>query len=890
MTAALEQLRRALTGTYEVEREIGKGGMATVYLATHTTEQRQVAVKVLEPELAGAVGHDRFLREIGIASTLTHPGIVAVQDSGEVDGLVYYVMPFVDGESLRQRLARDRQLPIDDALNIAIEVAAALHDAHAQGFIHRDIKPENILLSEGRALVADFGIARAVDTAGAQKLTQTGLAVGTPVYMSPEQGTADKVDARSDMYSLGCVLYEMLAGDPPFSGATAQVLLARHAAQDVPSVRVTRATLSPEIDAVIRRAMAKVPADRFSSMGEFAAALRGAPRRASDPTSVPTPVGTIGTTTAAPSNAVALPNTRRYALSVVAVALLAIAGFVGYRVFTGGGANGPSRVVVLPFRNLGTQEDAYFSEGVTEEITSRLSGIATLGVIARTSALQYGNTTKTIKQIGEELNVKHLITGSIQWDRGASGGPQVVVKAQVIRISDEQEIGSINETFALAQLLSIQGKVAQLVVDNLRLVLGSGELDRVMANSTDDMTAYDYFLRGNSFYNRSWERADVDSAIIMYTKATEQDANYALAWAQLGKTHTWKHRLGHDETPQRLAMARAAIDRAIELNPDLPETHIAQGLYHYWGEWDFDKAIVELTKARGLQPSNAWVHLQLGNIRRRQGNWQEAVQAYEKAGEFDPRFHIIWFNIGHVRQHIRQYTEADKYLDRALTLQPTFLDAYLIKTGSILGRTGDAALARQWLDSTAKVIPPERWRLLYGNWLVGLERTLYPSPTDRLARISAGRYGLDTTLALVARGEALGELGAADAARATLDSAAKALESTYARAPKVAWISGALGVVYALQHKDSLAVDAAKRAEILMSDALDGPTWIINRARVELLVGHTKEALDGLELALSIPSGVSAKYLAIDPAWKPLQNDPRFKALLAKGSPAPPNW
>jgi serine/threonine protein kinase len=234
MTAELHDVRDALAADYDVTRLLGRGGMATVFLAEDRKRGGNVAIKVLDPDLAGSVGHERFLREIRIASALTHPGILTVQDSGEAAGLLYYVMPYVEGESLRERLARERQLPIDEAVSIASEVAIALESAHAQGFVHRDIKPDNIMLAGGRALLADFGIARAVDQAGTEKLTETGLAVGTPSYMSPEQWTGDLVDGRSDLYSLGCVTFEMLVGEPPFTGPTAQVILARHSASRRP--------------------------------------------------------------------------------------------------------------------------------------------------------------------------------------------------------------------------------------------------------------------------------------------------------------------------------------------------------------------------------------------------------------------------------------------------------------------------------------------------------------------------------------------------------------------------------------------------------------------------------------------------------------------------------
>lgn len=859
--------------------------MATVYLARDPEDDTAVAVKVLEPELAGSVGAQRFLREIRITAQLDHPGILTLYDSGESDGTLYYVMPYVEGESLGGRMKRDRQLSIDEAIKIVLQVSDALEYAHDLGFVHRDIKPENILLSGDRVMLSDFGIARAVDQAVADKLTETGLAVGTPHYMSPEQWMGDKVDGRSDIYALGCVLYEMLVGEPPFSGASAPVILARHAMEAVPSMRVARANISPGIEAVVRKAMAKVPADRYATAGEFGAALRAAPREA---TEAEQSSGRATGTATGPSIRTQPLSPAKWAIFAVLILLLGTGGYFGWRALGGGPPGGDIRLVVLPFRNVGAAEDEYFTEGITEEITSRLSGVGSIGVIARTSAAQYRNSSKSIEEIGEELGVSYLIEGSVRWNRAGSSIPGVRITVGLIRVSDLTQESVYEGDFDLSQVFAVQAAVAESVVGALNIALPDPEKARLAAVPTDNLTAYDFYLRGNSYYNRSWERQDVDSAALMYQRATELDPGYALAWAQLGKTHAWIHRLGYDETPERLALARSAINRAKEYGPNLAETHIAQGLYHYWGEWDYEKAIDALTAARQIQPSNAWVYLQLGNIRRRKGEWIQAAQDYERAAEFDPRFHIIWFNIGHLRQHIRQYDLAETYLDRSITLQPTFVDAYLLKAGLQVGRSGDTAAARQLFDSAATIVSPDRWRPLYGHWLLGAAR-LYETPAERLQMSVPGRFGLDSSMYLLARAEALADLGQRDAARATLDSSILVLESEYAETPDVAWISGALGVAYALRGEEAKAIAAAKRAQVLMPDALDGPSWIINEARVQLLVGNRKEALDALDLALRIPSGLTSHWLRLDPAWDPLRGDPRFEQLIKRGSPAPPD-
>src|SRR5881296_2057732 len=274
MEDTLSLLSAALVGQYRIDRALGQGGMATVYLAHDLKHERKAAIKVLRPELAQALGAERFLREIAIAARLNHPHILALHDSGEAGGLLFYVMPFVEGESLRDRLNREQQLPVNEAVRIAREVASALSYAHSHDVVHRDIKPENILVSGGEAVVADFGIARAIVAAGPEKLTDTGLAVGTPGYMSPEQATAHvQIDGRADTYALGCVLYEMLAGHPPFLGTTAQEVLARHTLDPVPPLRTIRREVPPAVEHAVFKALAKSPADRFPSAAAFSEAL-----------------------------------------------------------------------------------------------------------------------------------------------------------------------------------------------------------------------------------------------------------------------------------------------------------------------------------------------------------------------------------------------------------------------------------------------------------------------------------------------------------------------------------------------------------------------------------------------------------------------------------------
>ncbi len=367
MDDIFDRLTKELADRYDVERELGAGGMAIVFLATDLKHHRQVAIKVLRPELSATLGTQRFLREIGIAAQLQHPHILPLHDSGEADGLFYYVMPYVDGPSLGARLSRDEVMPVDEAIQIVREVAGALDYAHNVGIVHRDIKPDNILLSRGHAMIADFGIARAVSAARGHTLTVPGSSIGSPAYMSPEQINGSEVDARTDQYALGCMAYEMLAGRPAFKGDTIESLFHQHLSVDPPPLTDLRPEVPSTVSDAVARALAKQPDGRFATTAEFAEAL----------------ADTTG------SFAVRSPwgaSRRRAAYIGTAVGAVAVALAIAFGIPNG--APALPRLAVLPFENLGAAADEYVADGITEAITTRLTAIGQLRVVSRQSAIR----------------------------------------------------------------------------------------------------------------------------------------------------------------------------------------------------------------------------------------------------------------------------------------------------------------------------------------------------------------------------------------------------------------------------------------------------------------------------------------------------------------------
>ncbi|HJU64018.1 MAG TPA: serine/threonine-protein kinase, partial [Gemmatimonadaceae bacterium] len=572
MAENLERLQAALADRYAIEHELGRGGSATVYLARDLKHGRPVAIKILHRSLAAALTAERFLREIRTAARLHHPHILPLFDSGEADGRFYYTMPYVQGESLRSRIRREGCLAVEEAVRIAVEVAAALQYAHGQHVIHRDIKPENILLSrDGHVLLADFGLAHALDgTAG--NLTESGIAMGTPAYMSPEQTSGEGVlDGRTDIYSLGLVLYEMLAGEPPFTGPNPRAVMAKRLREPVPSISDARESVPAPLERALRKALAVVPADRYATPADLAMALN------ESITTEETPV--VATPPATPP-ARPLWKVRRdglVALLLVAMVLLVMAAGIRwmYRVARGDSDGERKMLAVLPFKNLGEPGDQYFADGLTEEITSRLASLSGLSVISRTSADRYRASTKSLKEIAGELGAGYVLEGSVRWERTQDGRGRIRVTPQLIRVRDDSHLWATQYDAELTEVLKVQAAIAEQVTSALDVALRDTERRTLVEVPTQNSEAYDYYLRGNEYFTRGYERENLLAAVDLYAKAVESDSLFAEAWARLSQAHSAVYWHYHDRSRERIAMAKEAADRSMALSPGLPEGHIA---------------------------------------------------------------------------------------------------------------------------------------------------------------------------------------------------------------------------------------------------------------------------------------------------------------------------
>ncbi|HYW30506.1 MAG TPA: serine/threonine-protein kinase [Gemmatimonas sp.] len=586
MNDVLSRLATALADRYRVEGELGQGGMATVYRAHDVRHSRDVAIKVLRPELANALGADRFLREIATTATLRHPHILPLYDSGDADGMLYYVMPVVEGESLRDRIARDGRLPIDEALRITSEVANALGYAHERGIAHRDIKPENILLERGHAVVADFGIARAVAETGSERLTQTGFAVGTPLYMSPEQAVGEpNLDGRSDLYSLGCVLYEMLAGRPPFTGATVAAITQQHLVSAPLLVTAARPEVTPAVAQALARVLSKDPADRPWPASRFVEAL--------------TSSAGIAVINASPPGASTGTSRRRRTMGLAAVAIALIAAALAFwrgRVPAAGGlvegTTAPiGRIAVIPMDNqTGDTAQRFFADGMTREVIGVLAdaGVRVLGYRA---VAPYHNSTLSIRDIARALGVDAIVSGAV-----LRSGDVVTLSAELINAQSDETLWSRTFERPAADVMTLQREVAAEIARGIRAGLTPGQTQRLAAARQVNPRAYAQYLLGQEA--AALRTADGFTRSVMYlNRSLAIDSTYAPAWATLAITNAYA--LIYQTTPRdtAYAMAMRAADRAIALDPSLGDAWYARGVARLHDRWDFTGAYADFDSA-----------------------------------------------------------------------------------------------------------------------------------------------------------------------------------------------------------------------------------------------------------------------------------------------------
>ena len=633
MTDPFATLNAALSGHYRIVRELGAGGMATVYLADDIKHRRQVAVKVLRPDLVASIGAERFLREITIAANLQHPHIVPLHDSGQFDDVLFYVMPFVEGSTLRQHLQTAGALPLPDAVRILRDIADAMTAAHARGVVHRDIKPENVMISGRHALVADFGVAKAVSQAtGHHTMTTAGMALGTPMYMAPEQAMADpNTDHRADIYAFGVLAFEVLTGRPPFTGTTPQAIIAAHLTTAAPPVTAHRADVPPALAGIVARCLEKFPDERYQTADEILGALDSAL----------TPRGGI----IAPNTPARAKRGPR-ALVVGAFAVVAIAALSLYQwlprasrstpqassaAASGASANEPKSIAVLPLVNVGgdsTQE--YFADGTVEELTTALGKVPGLRVAARTSAFTFkGRRDLDVRDVGEKLNVGVVLLGTVR-----RNGDQMKVSVQLMDAKQRTELWAETYNESVKNIFAMQDSITRAIVSKLSLTLGAGALAATVAGRTNNLKAHDLYLQAQTYLHQGTEPA-LRQALRYYRLALDQDPNYADA--TLGVSYAYSYLADAYMLPLvAYDSAKVFARRALALDSLSGDAHGLLGYASFARDWDVTTADREFASAARRSANSADVHLLMSNLQCILGRIDTGLEEADLAMKVDP--------------------------------------------------------------------------------------------------------------------------------------------------------------------------------------------------------------------------------------------------------------
>ncbi len=888
---------------YEITEKLGQGGMGEVYRAHDSKLGRDVALKILPDDAArDPERHARFLREARSIAALKHPNIVTVYSVEESDGATFLTMELVEGRSLSELIPVDG-MRLDRFFDHAIPLSDAIGFAHDRGITHRDLKPGNIMVDrDGRVKVLDFGLAKVLSMGSGLESMETvvrthdtaaGRILGTPAYMSPEQAEGKNIDQRSDIFSLGIVLYEMATGKRPFEGDTPISTISSILKDQPKSVSDLKTANPRELGRIISHCLEKDPERRFQTAKDVRNELEGL-RKEVDSGEIAT--GGISRADIEASESGRGSATRQsprwMAIAGVVLGVVLVAGWFALRggnrdipklpdkPATPGSAATAKRqmAVVFPFQNLGPADDAYFATGVTEEISSRLAAVNGLGVISRTSAENYERAGKTTKQIGADLGVDYVLDGSVRWARTADGKGRVRITPQLVRVADDTPVWTETYDREVSDIFDVQTDIATHVVDALGVTLNGAERASLEERPTTNVEAYQLYLRSKNLVCGDFNFCDEEIVRIL-NEAVTLDPNFLAAWMSLARTHLLSYHANVDRTEARLAKAKDALDHMEAIDPNHPFTRLTRGFYYYHGYRDYDRALAEFKAVEAARPNDAEAIYAESLIHRRKGELEECARQMERAVELDPKNAQYIWDLADTYDGMRMPERALEAFERSYAIKP---DAGTLSemTLTALRYHGDTDEAQRIIaraaDPNAPALTPAR------VWIYMLKRD-YPEALKvlRSANLPPGalRAGVAAWTGTI---EWMRDPRTAGPA---LADAAKQLEAVLHDAPSDYTSRGYLAGVYAFAGRSEDAIREGKLAvDVISKDAYAGPSEMAALAVVYTHSGHLEDAIDLIErlLAMNYDDPLTVQMLKLDPTWDPLRNNPKFKELLKK--------
>lgn len=859
---------------YKILEKLGEGGMGVVYLAEDTKLKRQVAIKFLPKQIsADAEERKRFEIEAQAAAALNHPNITTIHAIEETGDTIFIVMEYIDGIELKDLVeTRDRvSLPKDQVIKTAIQIAQGLTAAHSKGIVHRDIKSSNIMITkDGNVKIMDFGLAK---IGKGSQVTKLGTTIGTIAYMSPEQTRGEHLDERTDIWSFGIVLYEMLTGRQPFKGAYDQAIV-YSILNEEPELN----NLPEEYSHILKTALAKSPDERYQKTSEMLSdlkALIGDPLTKSG--SKETPV--VET----------FKNTRTKWSIPLALALIIAAVSAYYFLFNknevaSDKTSGKEMIVVLPFQNLGPQDEKYFADGITDEITSKLASIGDIGVIATSSAEKLAEKNLSIQEIGKELGVNYVLNGSIRWEKFGKNESRVRITPQLIRVSDNTITWSDSYDKVLNDIFAVQNEIAQKVVDRLGGTFANSQVQKETP-PTGNLQAYDFYLRGLSFIKKaSYLKSDFQNGINLFKKAIELDPKFAQAYAYLSRGQSAMYWFFYDRSEKNMNDAYKNAQKSLQLNPNLADAYLALGYYHYWCKLEYKSAINEFSKVLKIQPNNAEAYLGLGVVYRRMGKFELALQNMSNAYNLDPLSNEPSFVIAETYGLIRDYSKAILQYKKSIQLSPDMISPKValvqiyILTGNLRNASDiiDNIDVKIYLDAA----PNEK------GYVYILERKFdaainYLKSTDKPYE--------NTQFCFTPEDEMLGLIykykNEPALSKEYFESAKEELEKKLKVTPLDDRLHSSLGIVYAgLGMKDKAVAEGKKGISLLPleKEAYRGYYRQLEMAQIYALIGDNNSALKQIDFILSIPGDFSVPLLKIDPVYDSLRSLPGYKAIIKK--------